>query len=483
MKLCFISSEVFPFSKTGGLADVSGALPKALAKKGIETQVLTPRYKSVNKFDLKELYRTSLKIGSRQEEYILYEYKDGNDHLMHYFIGNDRYFNRDNLYGEGSKDYTDNAERFSLFSYAALDVLKKMGFQPDIIHTNDWQSALVNIYLKLYYKNDDLFKNSNTILTIHNIGYQGIFNKDKMQTLNLPQDIFNIDGVEFYNQINLLKGGIIFADAVTTVSKTYSQEIQTEEYGASLDGVLRKFSYKLTGIVNGLDYDVWNPKTDRFIKFPYSEKNISGKYENKKALQKELKLDYANMPLFGMVSRLASQKGVDLVAAAIEKILKKHTDAEFVILGTGDKELEKNLKNMAKKYKEKIAVIIDFDEGLAHRIYAGSDFFMMPSKYEPCGLGQMIAYRYGTIPIVRATGGLKDTVKNYDLVSQKGSGFVFEKYDSSELFEAILKAKILFNKKNDMKSLAEKVMRFDYSWGNQANEYIKLYENVKNGQV
>jgi len=481
MRLCFISSEVFPFSKTGGLADVSGALPKALAKKGVDVCVLTPKYKSVNKFDLKELYRASLKIGSRSEEYTLYEYKNSNNHLIYYFIGNDHYFNRDNLYGEGTQDYIDNAERFSLFSYAALDILKKMDFQPDIIHTNDWQSALVNIYLKLYYKNDDFFKNSNTILTIHNIGYQGIFDKNKMQTLNLPWDIFNIDGIEFYNQINLLKGGIIFADAVTTVSKTYSQEIQTEEYGARLDGVLKKFSYKLSGIVNGLDYDVWNPKTDKFIKFPYDENNISGKYENKKALQKELKLDYTNVPLFGMVSRLASQKGVDLATAAIEKILKKYTDAEFAILGTGDKELEKKLKEMAKKYKKKIAAIIGFDEGLAHRIYAGSDFFMMPSKYEPCGLGQMIAYRYGAIPIVRATGGLKDTVENYDMVSQKGSGFVFEKYDSSELFETVLKAKALFSRKNEIESLVKKVMRFDYSWDNQATEYIKLYKNVKNG--
>lgn len=481
MRLCFISSEVFPFSKTGGLADVSGALPKALAKKGVDVCVFTPKYKSVNKFEPKELYRTSLKVGSREEEYILYEYKNSNNHLTYYFIGNDHYFNRNNLYGEGSQDYIDNAERFSLFSYAVLDILKKMRFQPDIVHTNDWQTALVDIYLKLYYKSDDFFKNSNIMLTIHNIGYQGIFNKNKMQTLNLPWGIFNIDGVEFYNQINLLKGGIIFADTVTTVSKTYSQEIQTKEYGARLDGVLRKFSNKLTGIVNGLDYDVWNPKTDQFIEFPYTEKNISGKYENKKALQKELKLGYKNVPLFGMVSRLASQKGVDIATTAIENILKEHMDAEFVILGTGDKELEKKLEETAKKYKEKIAVVIGFDEGLAHRIYAGSDFFLMPSKYEPCGLGQMIAYRYGAVPIVRATGGLKDTVEDYDNINQKGSGFVFEKYDSSELLKTILKAMALFSKKNEMESLAKKVMRFDYSWDNQASEYVKLYENIKNG--
>ncbi len=476
MKVCVLSSEVFPFSKTGGLADVAGSLPKALKNNNVDVCVFSPRYKSTDKFDIKTVGQFKVNIGARTEEYSLGRYKDD---IEYYFIGNDTYFKRDFLYNDGTKDYEDNAERFSLLSMAALDALKRINFRPDIIHINDWQTSLAAIYKKLYYQNDSFLNKSKVLLTIHNIGYQGLFEKDKMENLGLPYDIFNIDGVEFYGKINLLKGGIVFSDFVNTVSKTYAQEIQKEQFGAGLDGLLRSINYKLTGIVNGIDNEYWNPENDNTIYHKYSAKNIEGKKKNKESLKEELKLTENDAPLFGMVSRMAAQKGLDILIKAIKKLFKdKRHKAQFVFLGTGDKAIEEQLLSVEKQYTGNISVNIKFDEKLAHRIYAASDFFLMPSLYEPCGLGQLIAYRYGTIPIVRATGGLKDTVKGLTK-SKNGTGFVFNSYSEDALLKQIKYAIDKFLRdKQLIDYVKQHIMTLDYSWENQSKQYIKLYKKI-----
>jgi starch synthase len=473
MNIVLASSEVFPFSKTGGLADVAGALPKALVQNGLKVSVFSPLYKSIDKTLL--TLANNVGIGFDNRTINTNIYKTSIDACDFYFVENEEYFNRDHLYGIGAQDYEDNALRFGFFSKAILDSLKALGIKPDVLHSNDWQSALVNVYLKLFYK--EAFPNTKTVFTIHNLGYQGVFDKYYMNNLDLPWELFTIDGLEYYDKVNFLKGGIVFADAVTTVSKTYAQEIQTPEYGFGLDGLLRKFSYKLSGIVNGIDVDVWDPKTDKFIDYNFNDPK--DKIKNKTAIQKLLNLPTKNVPVFGIVSRLAAQKGMDIFSKSIKELLESHTDAQFIILGSGENDIEESLMQISNIYKDKVSLNLKFDEPLAHKIYASSDFFVMPSKYEPCGLGQMIAYRYGTLPIVRATGGLKDTVKNYSNRVKKPTGFVFEKYDSQELTKTLKKAIDLFNnKKDELLKIAQHVMQLDYSWKNQAKEYIKLYKKI-----
>jgi starch synthase len=472
MNIVLASSEVFPFSKTGGLADVAGALPKALVQNGLKVSVFSPLYKSIDKTHL--TLANNVDIGFDNRTINTNIYKTSIDACYFYFVENEEYFNRDHLYGIGAQDYEDNALRFGFFSKAILDSLKALGIKPDVLHSNDWQSALVNVYLKLFYK--ETFPNTKTVFTIHNLGYQGVFDKYYMNNLGLPWELFTIDGLEYYDKINFLKGGIVFADAVTTVSKTYAQEIQTPEYGFGLDGLLRKFSYKLSGIVNGIDVDVWDPKTDKFIDYNFNDPK--DKIKNKTAIQKLLNLPTKNVPVFGIVSRLAAQKGMDIFSKSIKELLESHTDAQFIILGSGENDIEESLMQISNIYKDKVSLNLKFDEPLAHKIYASSDFFVMPSKYEPCGLGQMIAYRYGTLPIVRATGGLKDTVKNYSNRVKNPTGFVFEKYDSQELIKTLKKAINLFNKKDELLKIAQYVMQLDYSWKNQAKEYIKLYKKI-----
>ncbi|MGB9743773.1 MAG: glycogen synthase GlgA [Desulfurella sp.] len=472
MNVVIASSEVFPFSKTGGLADVAGALPKALAQNGLNISVFSPLYKTVDRSSLTIVSNVEVDFNHTKTSINLYETQQNN--CTFYFIENQNYYNRDYLYGIGAQDYEDNALRFGFFSKAVLDSLKTLNIIPDILHTNDWQSALINVYLKVFYKN--IFTKTKTVFTIHNLGYQGIFDKNYMNNLELPWELFTIDGLEYYDKINFLKGGIVFADAVTTVSKTYALEIQTPEFGFGLDGLLKKFSYKLSGIVNGIDVDVWDPKSDKFIDYNFN--NPKDKIKNKNALQKLLGLPIKEVPVFGVVSRLAAQKGMDIFSSSVKELLESNTNVQFIILGSGEKDIEDQLSQLASQYKDKISLNLKFDEPLAHKIYASSDFFVMPSKYEPCGLGQMIAYRYGTLPIVRATGGLKDTVKNYSNRSKNPTGFVFEKYDSKELTKTIKKAIELFNKKDELLKIAQYVMSLDYSWKNQAKEYIKLYKKI-----
>lgn len=448
MKIVICASEVLPYAKTGGLADVTGALPRALETQGQEVIVVMPRYKGIK--EPIGLIGKNVKV---------------------YFIENDVYFKRDNLYGDKTGDYKDNLERFSFYCKKTLELLKEINFKPDIIHVHDWQAALIPVYLKTLYKTDLFYKDTRTVLTIHNLGYQGLFPKEQFLKLGLDVSLFSIQGLEFYGQVNILKGGLEFCDIINTVSPTYSKEIQTKRLGFGLEGVLEKRSSVVFGILNGLDYDIWNPQTDKIIAKNYSIKNLDDKFQNKLALQKICGLPQdKDIPLVGIVSRLAEQKGFDIFAEAIDHICK--IDLQLVILGTGDLKYHHIMESMVKKHPKAISLFLKFDDALAHKIYAGSDMFLMPSQYEPCGLGQLIALRYGSIPLVFKTGGLADTIN-------QENGFLFNKYNKDALGAMINQALLVFKDKKKWFKLINKAMQCDFSWGESAKKYMELYEKAK----
>lgn len=460
MKVAFCASEVVPFAKTGGLADVAGALPQALAREGQEVIVIMPGYKAAH-----ACAGASIKPFSKG---VSVSRLDKN--VKVYLIDNDAYFGRDALYGDKTGDYTDNLERFSYFCKRALELLKEIKFKADIIHCHDWQTGLIPVYLKTLYGQDQFFKQTHTVFTIHNIGYQGLFPKEQYPWIGIDWKYFTIDGLEYYDKINLLKGGLVFADVINTVSETYAKEIQTKEFGFGMEGLLQKRSADLFGIVNGLDYSIWNPSKDALIAKTYSAKNLEGKRADKEALQKMCKLPLSRTtPVFGIVSRLAQQKGFDILAEAIDTICKMKL--QIVILGTGDQKYHDILAKMVKKYPKVICLHLKFDEALAHSIYAGSDVFLMPSKYEPCGLGQLISFAYGTVPLVYKTGGLADTVND-------SNGFVFDEYSKKALISAIKKATAAYSKAEQWKKLVLRGMKLDFSWEESAKKYIDLYEKA-----
>ncbi len=466
MKIVMCTSEMVPFSKTGGLADVCGALPLALEKLGCEVIVFTPFYK--------ETKNLKLKIETISKEIL--STKIGRD-IKVFLIKKDTYFNRDFLYGPKEGDYPDNLERFSFFCKKILDSLKKINFKPNIIHCHDWQTALVPVYLESIYKDNLFYRNIKTILTIHNLGYQGIFSKEKFPLLGLNWSLFGIEGLEFYDQINILKGGINFSDFISTVSPTYSEEIQRKEYGCSLEGVLAKRKDSIFGILNGIDYSIWNPQTDKFIFKNYSTSKIEDKYVTKRELQKLCNLDVEDLPLIGMVGRLAGQKGLDLLAESIEEIFS--LNLQMVVLGAGDQRYQELLEKIAKEYPKRLSLNIKFDDPLAHKIYAGSDIFLIPSKYEPCGLGQMISFKYGTIPLVHKTGGLSDTVTDFDPLTKKGDGFTFTPYLKENFLKTLKFALYIYSKdKENWSYLVKKVMGYDFSWQASAKKYVELYKRV-----
>lgn len=458
LKIAFCASEVFPFAKTGGLADVCGALPKALAKAGCQVKVFMPWYKNV-------------KPQVRCKDYGIT--KEGN--LEFIFIAHNSFFFRDGLYGTPHGDYGDNLERFVFFNKQIFHLLKVMKFKPDIIHCNDWQTALMSIYLKADYKDDKFFKGTKSILTIHNISYQGVFSKDKFQALGLSWDYFTMHKLEFYDKINLLKGGIVFSDMINTVSPTYAKEIKTKEYAYGLEGVLIKRGDHVKGICNAIDYKVWNPQTDKYIYKKYSLKTIKEKACNKDSLQKELGLKVdKNIMLLGMVSRLTQHKGLDILVEVLPEILSHF---QVVILGFGDHHYHTILKKIEEKFRHSLVVNLTFDENFAHRIYASSDGFLMPSHFEPCGLSQMISYKYAAVPIVHATGGLADTVIDY---SKGGGGFVFHQYSSQKLKYAIDRAGWLFSRKEQWNKLLRKIIAYDFSWPKTAKKYQDMYSKILN---
>jgi starch synthase len=462
MKIVIAASEVVPFAKTGGLADVCGALPLELEKEGQAVIIVMPGYKTAR--NLKQPAVKRLKEGISISRI--------GKNINVYFIDNDEYFNRDSLYGEPKTgDYQDNLDRFSYFCKRTLELLKELKFAAGIIHCHDWQSALIPIYLKTLYAKDDFYKSSKTIFTIHNIGYQGLFPKQEFPKLGLDWNVFNMEMLEYFDKINILKGGIVFSDLVNTVSETYSKEIQTKQFGFGMEGILNKRRDSVFGIINGLDYSIWDPSRDKTIFKNYSFKRIEDKYVNKEELQKISKLPLKrNVPLLGIVSRLAEQKGFDILSEGIDAICKM--DLQLIILGTGDLKYHQILEQMVKKYPKVISLSLKFDDTLAHRIYAGSDIFLMPSKYEPCGLGQMISLRYGTLPLVFKTGGLADTVN-------EENGFVFDNYSKDELIKTIKKAIKVYKDKIQWNELMLRGMKLNFSWAQSAKRYIELYERAK----
>jgi len=478
MKIALISPEVVPFAKTGGLADVAGALPKALAKLGLEVAVVMPRYKAVDKarFRLVDTGKkaAALMDGRKVEAGIWEGGLPGG--VKVYFLDVPAYYMRDQLYGTPQGDYPDNAERFLYFAKAVPEALKAVGFRPDVLHVNDWQSAMAPLDLEAFYKGDPFFKDTGTVLTVHNMGYQGVFWPYDMHLTGLGWEYFNPDGIEFYGNLNILKAGLVFSDVINTVSKTYSKEIQTEEYGHGLDGVLRKRAADLYGIVNGIDYDEWDPAKDKVIFQPYGPGDLKGKLENKKALKKELGLAAGSQPLFGIITRLADQKGLDIFSEAIGPMLK--LGVQLVLLGAGEDKYQKLFAGLAAERPKQVSVTIGFNAALAQKIYAGSDVFMMPSRYEPCGLGQLISLRYGTVPLVRKTGGLADTVKNFSRKAGKGNGFVFSEYSSGAFLKAVKAAVKAYGEKAAWKDLVARGMAEDNSWDHSAKEYVSLYKKA-----
>jgi len=483
VKILFVSAEVYPYAKVGGLADVAGSLPKALAKLGNDIRVVMPKYKQVeNKVKDLEMIDEELEIDmGRTGKLEAKIYKEMmNQNVPIYFIENNQYFYRDQIYGTKDGDYPDNPYRFTFFSRAILKMLEKLDWIPDIIHCNDFHTALVPVLLKTEFKNTGLYKDVSTIFTIHNLGYQGIFSRDVLDEVGLDRNLYSIDKMEYWGKINFMKGGIIFSDRINTVSPNYSREILTTEYGNGLDGVLKTREKDLSGIINGIDYKQWDPKTDLFIKRNYSKKNTEGKIKCKKSLLLEQGIKSPRLglklPLIGMISRLADQKGFDLIEKALGKIIG--LGANLIILGTGDAHYHRIFKEMSYKFKENFKVNLIFDSKLAHRIYAGCDMFLMPSKFEPCGLGQMISCRYGTIPIVRETGGLADTVIDFDRHIERGTGFVFKKTSTEDMISAIKRSIDAYKDKKKWNRIVRRAMEQDFSWTNSAEEYVKLYNKA-----
>lgn len=460
MKIVVALSEMVPFAKTGGLADVGGALPLDLEYCGHEVIILMPGYKSI-RGSKSRIRRVSKDISSSTI----------GKNIKVYFIEHDFYFNRDCIYGDKDGDYWDNLERFAFFCRRGLDFLKEINFEADILHLHDWQSSLMAVYLKTLYSEDSFYSKIRSLLTIHNIGYQGVFPKEEFKKLGLEDKYFDINGLEFYGKVNLLKGGIIFSDFINTVSPTYAEEIQTKEFGFGLEGLLEKRKDVLSGILNGIDYSVWDPDTDRLIIQNFSVRNIGKKVPNKEQLQRQCALAVnKEIPVLGIVSRLAEQKGFDILTAGLDELCKM--DLQLVILGIGDDKYQQLLKAAAKKYPKVISLHLGFDDPLAHKIYAGCDIFLMPSKYEPCGLGQLISLRYGTIPLVFKTGGLADTIT-------KNNGFVFTDYTKEDLLKAVKKAITAFKNKTAWNHLILNAMQCNFSWKVSADRYSHLYAKAK----
>jgi starch synthase len=482
MKIAFFSFEVYPLAKVGGLADVVGSLPKFLKREGQEVFIVMPFHKvverNIQKYNLKvekvlDAFKPSFVSTNQTAE--VYKTNLPNTDVEIYLVKNDYYFSAEQVYSS-----PDSAEQSIFFCSAGLDVLKKLDKKVDIIHSHDWQTALIPVYFKANYKEDQFFKDTASVFTIHNLGYQGIFDKKYLDFAGLPWYLYNIDALEFYSQLNFLKGGIVFSDMITTVSPTYSEEIRSEEYGEKLHDVLRIRGDSLVGILNGIDYEEYNPETDKRIKYNYNSSNLEGKYKNKTELQRELGLEETlEKPLFGFIGRLVDQKGLDLLSEIIDYLIMY--DTQFVLLGTGDPKYEKIFEDLNNKYPSRMAVKITFDIELAQRIYAGCDMFLMPSRYEPCGLGQMYSLRYGTIPIVRYTGGLADTVFEYNPEKMEGNGFGFKDYKASDFLMACSRGIYFFkNEKNHWRKIIENAMSTDVSWDKSAREYIKVYNETVN---
>ena len=477
MRITFAASEGVPYSKTGALGDVVGALPKALAALGHEVTVFLPKYKQSR---LKQEHVVIPNLTIPMADHLLFcQIVDGGKHdgVQFYFVDHPEFAFRDGLYGDSRGDYPDNAERFTMFCRAVIEASKRFG-PPDVFHVHDWQAALIPVLLRNQYASDTDFSRSGTVLTIHNIGYQGSFPKSVMPKLLLPWTLFTMDRLEFYDKVNFLKGGIVYADYVTTVSRTYAREIQTKEYGFGLADTVRDKRDRVVGIVNGVDYGEWNPETDRYTPATFSTSDLSGKRKCKLALLDEygIPTQKADWPVVGVISRFAAQKGFDLMEAALPQLLTE--EMVFLVLGTGDVHYESMFRTLHKRFPDRLCVKIAYDNRLAHLVEAGSDIFLMPSHYEPCGLTQIYSMRYGTVPVVRATGGLEDTVEQWNAKTGKGTGFKFSGYTGPELRAAVHQALMTFQKEAEWKQLMLNGMRQNFSWEEPAREYVAVYERA-----
>jgi len=471
VNVLFASAEVYPLAKVGGLGDVAGSLPKALRAMGHDVRLVMPRYQAIRAAE-KEVGPFSVAIGGRRHEALLKS--TDLDGVPVYLIDHPPFFDRPKVY-----EYEDDGRRFGFFGKAVLDFLPAANWWPDVVHANDWHTALTPALLRTTYAGDARYRQIRSVLTIHNLLHQGLFGRDVFDWLGLPPDAWSPEGVEFYGKLNFLKAGIVYADRVNTVSPTYAKEIRTEEYGAGLEGLLQSRAAKLSGILNGIDYDVWNPAKDPNLAQSYTRTTIGTKGANKAALQREvgLALD-PKAPLLGIVSRVTAQKGFDILEPALAELLG--LGAQLVLLGTGEKRYEEPLAALTKQNDSFVAAL-KYDEVLAHRIYAGSDFFLMPSRFEPCGLGQIISLRYGTVPIVRSTGGLADTVTDVTADPKEGNGFVFEAYTTAALLDAVRRAMDFFRKGRGWIPLVQRGMSAELSWRASAKAYADLYALAHQG--
>lgn len=486
LKILYVASEVTPFAKTGGLADVASALPKEIKESGHDIRIFMPKHASVNnkKFVLRDVIRLQglqINYGDHVETVDVRSSFLPNSKVQVYFLEYAPYFDRKELYvdPETGTDFKDNAERYSMFCRVALEMLKQLYWQPDIIHCNDWQTGLIPVFLKTLYVNDNFFKKTKTIFTIHNMAYQGNFFPDKLKKTGLPQELFySGSSLELYGKLSFLKAGIEYSDILNTVSPTYAQEIQKSgEFGCGLEKTLKKRSEDIFGILNGVDYSEWSPGIDKYIPFNYDFKSIAKKQKNKKHLLNSCNLPYnPAQPCIGTISRFVDQKGFDLIIEVIDKLMK--LNFLYIILGKGEAKYQNYFKKIQKKYPDKIRVFLQFDNDFAHRMEAGCDMFLMPSRYEPCGLNQLYSLRYGTIPIVRTTGGLADTVVDFTTNPDSGTGFMFKEYNSEDMYKTIEKAIQTFADKKKWLRIAGNAMKKNFSWSNSAHEYIKLYTKV-----
>ncbi|MBW1799556.1 MAG: glycogen synthase GlgA [Deltaproteobacteria bacterium] len=480
MTVFFLTPEAVPFAKTGGLADVAGSLPNALKRSGVDVKMAMPYYRPVREgdFDVRTVIKDlGIRLGAETYRLDVLECRL-EEGIAVYFIDREDLYDRPNLYGDGRGDYYDNFERFAFFSLAALNLPERLAFRPDVIHCHDWQTGLIPAMVK-GSANHRSYRGIPVVFTIHNLAYQGIFPEEKLALTGLPNaDFFQPEGLEYWGKISLLKAGIVYSEAVTTVSPAYAREIRTPEYGMGMEGILQKRQAVLHGILNGVDYHLWDPERDPHIPAQYSIRKIKGKGDCKAALLDEMGLGprMRDRPLLAVVSRLDVQKGLDLLVKILDDMMS--TDIGLVILGAGDEGIQKSLLRSAEKYAGRIGLRIGFDEPLAHRIMAGADIFLIPSRYEPCGLTQMYALKYGIVPVVRSTGGLEDTVEQFDSKTKKGNGFKFTVYEPGAFLEAVREAVRIYREPEVWSRLMANGMNADFSWDRSARRYKALYQSI-----
>lgn len=490
LKVLIVSSEIDPLVKVGGLGDVIGSLPKKLIKQGCDIKIIVPFYKIIEKnLESNNIRRKKLNLDIHVRtnliDYIFEVTEVKISNIDIYLLQNKELFDRDYVYSTPQGDYADNCVRFGAFSLASLQTARKLNFKPDIIHCHDWETSFIPIYIKNarhILPALNFYQDTKLVFTIHNLAYQGIYGRHVLDVLGLPSYIFSIEGLEYYGNINIMKGGIIYSDLITTVSPTYCQEIQTPLQGEGLEGVIKEASSqynKLIGIINGIDYNKWDPETDNSLYKNYGVKNIDKKYVNKQELKKQFGLNLDNnKPLIGIVSRLAAQKGLDLVVESLELIFE--LGYQLIIIGSGEERYMTMLANANQRYKGRFWALLKYNDKIARRIYAGSDMFLMPSRFEPCGLGQIIALRYGSIPVVRATGGLLDTISDYSSNKKAGFGFVFKEFTIASLVEALKRAKKMYDDQTQWQKIVARAMKKRFSWDKSSKIYVEEYKKLLN---